>query len=555
MKKKSPEGNPLKTVCIAGLVLTLILSWSMLISALLWGNRERVVVQGSKFSRNLAEYDLFDAPKRVMEGENPAQIERMLSGLQKQVKGIEEQLSVLKRRRALAQIDRRYIPAYEKAAREAAETFVHSVPIAVVAAEAVILGNTQEGLSLLKTYAARITQNRFDSLNLGLNILAGDMDNPARAAALPPELLAMDFPGISDKTRRALAIDDFLMKAYRRDIPGATEKFNALLRDNDQNSTEIIRIGAEFFYDHNNPYRAAEFFINLAGERDFARAADAWVLSGDIPAARNIWLALSTDLRSLYNLAATSADRIEEESWLEKLLSLRYQQNRRADDSIGIFSIIRYSRLLDKSRGLALLEEVKGNPLLDLELYRRTLDSWPARRAAAELWLLLGRHDKNEPLYEWAAWYFEQQKLYAESDRLLKEAHRGGMDGAWLDLHQSFAFIREGKTADGERVLREALISPGAAKLDWRIPANLGRIQENRRALSSALEYYETAAELLAMNRSKEKPAAAQVQMRMSRCLEALGRFSESQRALEFAYELDPDNINIRQAYRATQRR
>jgi tetratricopeptide (TPR) repeat protein len=109
--------------------------------------------------------------------------------------------------------------------------------------------------------------------------------------------------------------------------------------------------------------------------------------------------------------------------------------------------------------------------------------------------------------------------------------------------------LREGKTDEGERLFKEVV--QGNLSPDWRISANLGRIYESRRSISTALEYYESAAALVLENKFPlDKVSAAEVQMRLSRCLEALGRTEESRQAVEYAYELDPENINIRRELR-----
>jgi tetratricopeptide (TPR) repeat protein len=201
---------------------------------------------------------------------------------------------------------------------------------------------------------------------------------------------------------------------------------------------------------------------------------------------------------------------------------------------------------LDTTRAVAVLDEenMKRHPLLDLELLRRRLENLPPTRSAAEVWLLLGRNSGNEALYEWAVWYFDHQKLYEESSRLLTEAARDGMGGIWLELHRGLALVREGNVAEAEKILLDA----GTRAADWRIFANLGRIHEGRRAISAALEQYEAAAALV-----KDKTMAAQVQIRLSRCLGALGHMRESRRALEYALELDPDNLNIRRELRRSE--
>jgi len=561
MKKKKSAVNPLKTVSVIGLILALIVSWGMVFLVLFLGNSGQEKMPENVFTRELKAYDIFDAPKRVIEGENPDRIERMLTRLQKHAKSPEEQLSVLKRRRALALIDRRYISAYAKAAQSAAEAFTRSPPIAAVAAEATVLVgvSSDNDLALLKNYASRISQYRFDTLSLSAYILAGELDNPSKAAALPllKDLPALDLSGFSVNTQRDLLIDAFLLSAYSGDISAATSRINNLLNTG---AADIKRMGAEFFYDHNNLLRAAELFLSLDSENDFARAADAMALAGEIPGARNIWLALSgggsgaeqpkTRLRYLYNLASSSPDKSEEESWLEKLFtqSQGTQSRQGALDSLSVYSIIRYTRLLDADRSIAVLEGFKGSPLLDLELLRRKQPGWPPTRAMSEVWTLLNRSGDNPDLYEWAAWYFEQQRLYPEMAMLLKEAGRKGMTGTWFDLHTSLALIRDGKIQEAEKILEARFKDPSFT--DWRIAANLGRIQESRRAISSALEFYQTAAALV-----KDKPSAALVQLRLGRCLEALGRMAESYRAIELAYELDSDNINVRREFRRIQGR
>jgi hypothetical protein len=294
----------------------------MVLFALFLGNSKEAKTYLSAFDRELIAYDLFDAPKRVIEGENPNQIEGMLSRLQKNAKTAEEQLSVLKRRRALALIDRRYISAYAKAAQAAAEAFTGSTPIAVVAAEATALGgvSTENDIALLKKYASGISQYRFDTLVMCINILAGELDSPSKAAALPPlpDMLSLDLSWLSEKTQMDLLIDEFLLRAYSGDISAAESGINSLLI---KGTAEIKRMGAEFFYDYNNALRAAELFLSLNGENDFVRAADALALAGEIPGARSIWLTVSrgdqgegrrAGLRCLYNLASSSPDKTEE---------------------------------------------------------------------------------------------------------------------------------------------------------------------------------------------------------------------------------------------------
>ena len=548
--KKLLAGSPLKPVLAAGLFLALVISWGLVVFTLAVG-RDASALAGNAFSRSLRNFDQFDAPRRALAGENPNQIERRLSALFRQARSVEEHLSVLKRRRQLAMIDRRYIESFAQAAREATETFPYSAPLAAVAAEALLLGGTplsQASLELLDTYAWRITQSRFDLLGLSLHVLAGNLSSPVEAARIPAieTLLSLELPGFPEQAQRDILTNEFLFLTHRGNITEASWRLNNLLSGPESaRSGELSLMGAEFFYDHNFPLRASELFLQLGGDVNNARAADALVLAGEIPAARNIWNALASPapeedsqsrqirLRSLYNMASSSPALAEETMWLERLFVEPHQPGGRMET----YSTVKYTRVLGHDLGIAILEAASmgQNPMLELELLRRRIETWPHLRSAAEVWLLVNRHSEDELIYQWAAWYFEHQRLYAEVEHLLLEAERNGMTGSWVNLHRGLAYLRRGNIAEAERTFREAPASI------WQIYANLGRIQEDRRAISSALAYYEAAAAIVTGNTN-----AALLQVRISRNLEALGRVSESRRALERALELDSENLNIR---------
>ena len=170
--------------------------------------------------------------------------------------------------------------------------------------------------------------------------------------------------------------------------------------------------------------------------------------------------------------------------------------------------------------------------------------------------MLINRNSQEEALYEWAAWYFDHQKLYGETARILKEAGRNKITAPWIELHRSIALLRDGKINESEKILKEAsAFQEGKRSRNWRIPANLGRIQESRRAISGALDYYEAAAVIAAEQGFREKPERAILQMRISRCLEALGHPREAARAMEYAAELDPDSLFIRRELRRFENR
>jgi tetratricopeptide (TPR) repeat protein len=189
------------------------------------------------------------------------------------------------------------------------------------------------------------------------------------------------------------------------------------------------------------------------------------------------------------------------------------------------------------------LEEgtLQNHPFLDLELLRRRREAWPVDRIIAETRLLLGRHPEEEGLYQWGAYFFDYQRRYEETVQLLKNAGYHHLDGYWADLHKALALIREGKLNEGEELLKTI---PGSAGI-WQAPANIARVLEARRAPAAALEYYEIAAAMV-----KNGKAAAGIQLRIVQCLQALGRSPESRRILEYALDLDPENLNARMELR-----
>ena len=197
------------------------------------------------------------------------------------------------------------------------------------------------------------------------------------------------------------------------------------------------------------------------------------------------------------------------------------------------------------------MEELKANPMLDLELLLRRMETLPPTRAAAEVWMLLNRNSEEELLYEWAAWYFDHQKLYGETARVIKAAERKGIKSPWMELHKSLALLENGKTNESEKLLKEALAFQGnKLSKNWRIAANLGRIQESRRAISIALDHYENAAQAAAEEVPVNNKDRSLLQMRISRCLEALGRQRDAERAMAFAAELDASSPVIRRELR-----
>ena len=532
--KKNFRGNPLKLTAFCGLILVFVLAWILLFSLVFRDGGIFPEKSGENFYRDLEKYDA------ALGFEEPLDLEKRLDKLEKTAKGQDDWLSVLKRRRNLAYKDSVYLKGYQNSALEAVKTFPFSEVMAAVAGEALIQGPiTAETAEFAKEFAGRLNQPRFYTLALSLYILAGNLKSPQQAAEIPEfhRFLNVDLPS---GLRELILTDDILLGILEKKADSAT-RISELIRSNRGPGDRLL--GAEFYYDYGNPLRGAQLFSQL-GDDYTGRTADALALAGEIQAARNLWTALANSPGAdpevynnlFYNLAATATDEREAASWLEKIFT-----GAAGTEGKNLpYAVIRYSRLLNTFGSIAILEKQKlqDYPLLDLELLRRRMETLPLNQCTAEVWLLLGRNPETEELYRWAAWYFDRQKLYAETAQLLKIAARNGITAPWINVCLALSMMREGNSGEGYRVLEAEFKNQSA---DWRIPANMARFLESQRSPSAALSLYQEAADL-----AKNPLDLSQVQFRLYRCLQTLGRFEESIMALEYAAELDPDNLNVK---------
>jgi tetratricopeptide (TPR) repeat protein len=527
------KGEPLKIAGLVGIGLAIVMAFILLFSSI---NRDTLVfpLQSARnFARDLKRYD--DALTK----ERPELLEKRLDVLEKQVRAQEEWLSLLKRRRNLARLDSQYVSSYQKSGREAVRAFPYSEAIIAVAGES-LLFTPRANIGPLYEYASSLSQPRFAPLVLSIYALTGILGDPEETARIGG-MENLLFANLAPELRNLFRINTILMEIFKGEISAASVGINGLLEANPYSRNFLI-LGAEFFYDYGNPLRAAELFFRL-GDSHIGRIADALALAGETPAARNIWTALANtesdpalSVQSLYNLASTSDSQQEATAWLEKIFT-----SNAANGPYRLYATILYTRLQNTSRSITLLEEQNtfNEPLLDLELLRRRLDLWPIDRSVAEVWLLLGHHPESEALYQWAAWYFDRQKFYTETAQLIKIIGQREISAPWAELVQALALLREGDIGEGLKILETEFKKNPAG--DWRVPANLARTMESRRSVSAALDYYQRAVAL-----TDSRQSLAVLQLRISRCLEALGRFEESRRALEYALELDPENYNVR---------
>jgi tetratricopeptide (TPR) repeat protein len=557
---------PLRLVCSLGIVLALIFLGGILF--LTYYTRSGIARSGGLFFRELQRYD---AIARETFDPAPVLFNPMLDSLENNSLGVESLLSVLKRRRALAlarwpgpvpgnsAYTEEYRAAYRTAAERCAVLYPYSEPLAAIAAEALILENpiiSESSEAQVRPYHDLLTEDRFTPLALDIGVLLGDFADPLEAAAQSRRetLLASGISSYRGAERELFLINAALLSLLRNDTESAVSQVVLLLQSPDL-SGRALQFAAEFFYNNGNPLRAAEFFSRFSDPWSLSRQADSLWLAGYPDGAYTIWSvlaapALETDYqgeaipdpvvtRSLYNLASLTENAQDKTIYYERLL-LKASGENSAGFSQDTLGLLGYSRLFSRPRAVDMLMTVDPEhtrPLLDLELLRRRLEQWQLPRSVAETWLLLGRHPGDERLYQWGTYFFERQRQYNEITLLLNQARMNGLDGPWLNLHEAIAHIRAGRLTDAEALLQAAV--PDST--DWQVSANLGLLQESRRAMSEALRSYETASSLV-----KDNIAAARIQLRIARCLRSLGRDREIRRVLEYAQDLDPDNLNVR---------
>jgi tetratricopeptide (TPR) repeat protein len=564
----------IRRACVLGLCLVCALSGGLAYVILASGGDllSPIAPREEPFTRKLREYDV------VLAGSSSrgdkvvtARLNRLLDSLEKDAEGMDAQLSVLKRRRALAREDlfgdalTAYRQAYLAAAERVVTAFPYSDIPSAIAAEAAILQaraagslSDEEFTTKLEGFASRITSPALASLAPDLYILSGALENPRRALNVPSVEETLSRLGGASAEEQFI-INAALIRILKGDISGAGAYVRSLI---DQADGAVTRKGvffaAEFFYDFGDPRRAAEILSRYTDEESLARQADALWLTGSQENARNLWLLLVSPTgesavpdpqirsRALYNLASSAPTRTAEVVYLEQLLG---------HEPRHVYGIIRYTRLQNAARAIALLEDsglLEDAALLDLERHRRKQDGWNIDRMIPETWLLLDRHHDDPRIYQWAAYYFDLQRRYGETSTLLRQARRNGVTGSWLSLHEGLGMIRQGRLSEGLEMLNTVSVSspagapassPGNAGLNasWQVYANIGRVLEAERSYTAALNQYETAVPWVT-----EEVDAAKIQFRISRCLRALGRERESRRVLEYARSLDPENLTIR---------
>jgi len=575
----------LRAASVSGMVLLLVFGGGLAVLYTVFGEiMSRVHVEVS-FHRLLADYDFrYGQIRAAGQPATSYQLDSLsldLDRLEARTEGVENWLSVLKRRRRLAAdaaglpgMGIRYARMFRESSLRALEAFPFSEPIAAVAAAAAVYGAaiTGEMEAELRRILPRLTSPGFVPMRLNFHVLLGDFRNPETAAAnlLEDDRFSLDFV-ISAMGRDAEPIVTSL--AILRILEGEIQEAfsavqSAMAMARDEASPEFTRFVAEFFYDFGDPVRAAELFHAIPGDDASSRHADALWLAGFADHARLIWEGLAAPAgetpppvfspgdtlksRALYNLAVTAPAGPEAETLFERLV-----RHGRPGERYRELGLIHYSRLLDAPGAVAFLSAERGETvagadsggafpigvLIDLEILKRRAQMGEFARTTADAWILLNEHYRLEGLFQWAAWFFGLQRNLSAIERLLQTAERHNHSGDWKSLHEALRLIQEGRLQSAQDILGSL------ENADWAAEANLGRVLEARNAALRALDHYERA---LAMVMSGENTAedryeiASMLQFRIARCLRTLGRIEESRRALLWALELNPDNLNAR---------
>ncbi|MDR2490106.1 MAG: hypothetical protein LBD20_01740 [Spirochaetaceae bacterium] len=495
-----------------------------------------------------------------------------------------------------------FLSEYRRSAEKAAREFPHSPPVCALASEALLREAVYNGslpavapadtastdaassdvkksiaeLAGAMLYTGPLSQNTYTSLVFSFFSLSGIFGSLEETLARPEALVLFESAALlpvystaEPENRKSGRENLMIDAAVLRLVDGGGElPFITPLDPYNTQNPAVVRFLARYHYDFGNPLTAGELFSRLGGIDNLEMAAAALYLADRPESAVSFWRAIADAqaapsgprLRSLYNLASLAPE--ASVAGLEKILIETGGEIGATDAALPAFVL--YTRRLPAERALPILEadeRTKTEPLLDIELHKRNVEKAGVLKTTGDTWLLLNRHQSEDMVYQWAAWYFEFQKLYDQSAFLKHFAEKNNVDSRAVTINQSLAAMRAENFAAAESLLRPLLDDALAAGEraaagtpavnNWLVYANLGLLQEIRRTPREALDSYLEALRLLSASgnlKAAGKKNMAKLYFHAARCYDLL-RIPESTRAaLEKALELDGDNAAIRMA-------
>jgi hypothetical protein len=536
MRKKHRK-DALMLSCISGFVFAALVGIG--VTGLFFLQKlDNDALSEANFSQILQEFD--DSFTILVETRDVQHINAAFNKLEKQAVSVESLLSVLKRWRNLARNDERFISVYQKASQNAAARYPASQLLAAVASESLLWGMdfNEENTNLLHSYAARMSQGGLTKPALSIYVLLGDMNSPEKASTIPGELLDLG---------NRFDADEAILSVLKGDVAAASVQINAILTKKDVSQLEK-EFAAEFFYNYDKPAQAAEIFSQFPGENNMLRQAEALYLADAKQSVRNLWTLLLSSQQSqvraesLYNLASAETNLDKKRDYLAQLVEAVQAEDLK-DSVYELYGVLSYTRLLPAKDAIDTLERFFAwgeKPLADMEKVRRGREVWTQDKTIAQTWLLLNAYQQNETLHQWAAWFFDFERRYEETDILVNNPALNAVAGNWLVMHEAIGLIRNNELASAQELL-ESSIQEDAS---WAVYANIARIYETSRSLEAiekAVDYYRKA---LSQDAEKSSENAARLQYRLSRRLRLLNRDAESRAALEAAIELKPDYLD-----------
>lgn len=561
-KKQIPVKNILYIVCTVGLVLAAAISVPLLVVSIVHmkeGSDSKHVTasRSNPFMENLNAFDQIFSQKRS----SPliSQLDSILNTAEQHALSVDAHVSVLKRRRILATEMPEYRPQYQNAALRSQEQFPYSEIISILAGESLLQNNqlNENNRKVLSNCIKNITV-RNPVILLGFYLMEGTARNFSSAKQIPQaaEIFISAVDHIDKTEQPGLITSAAILQIIAGNQNGAINlinKYRPVLLEQPDSAWFM----AETLYDFADPAVVASVLgiedYPYVNSQSIIRLSDALYRTNNTNDARFFWnlLTVPEDTqkaeqaalpqaileKALYNLASTSQTETEKEQYLDKLLVL---------SPYHISGIIMYSRLLNHTNAISLLNqtlEEKKDAFIELELIKRNRGYEETGKTTADIWLLLGRYPKNPDLYQWASYYFEEMRLFDETEQLEKNAGYNNIPEKIFILPKALNAIRAGKLNEAEQILTDF-----SSENAWEIFANLGLIKESHLSFTEAIEYYEKASSFC-----EDKKDQALIQCNIARCFNATGNPTEAIRILNYARDLDPESLRIRLELRKLQ--